>query len=344
MIKVGINGFGRIGRALFRINLLHQDYEIVAINEIDPDIDNMAYLLKYDSTYGKLFNNKISREGDYLVVDDKKIIIYHEKSIKDVDWKMHSVDVVIDSSGVFENVLDAKFLIEHKIVKKVIVTHSPKSGVDLTLMIGVNDKSYIKESHHIISSSICDANAVTPFFHLINTKFGIDVGEVTTLHPWLSYQNVLDGNLRSVSSPGHFWNDYALGRNSTVSLIPKDTSLVSAMQMVIPGVESIINAMSFRTPTAIVSAADGAFYLKEKTSIEEVIKCIEAYEKEYPGVLLLDSKSLVSIDYMSSEYAAILDGRWLKVLNGKMLKFVLWYDNEWGYAKRTYNIIKFSLK
>lgn len=344
MIKVGINGFGRIGRALFRINLLHKEYEIVAINEIDPDIDNMAYLLKYDSTYGKLFNNKISREGDCLVVDDNKIKVYHEKSIKDIDWKQHNVDVVIDSSGVFENVIGAKYLTDHKIVNKVIVTHSPKSDIDLTLMIGVNDKSYNNDNHHVISSSICDANAVAPFFHLINSNFGIEVGEVTTLHPWLSYQNVLDGNLRSVSSPGHFWNDYALGRNSTVSLIPKDTSLVSAMQKVIPGVESIVDAMSFRTPTAIVSAADGTFYLKAKTSIEEVIDCVEAYQKEYPGVLLLDSKSLVSIDYMANENAAILDGRWLKLLNGKMLKFVLWYDNEWGYAKRTYNIIKFILK
>jgi glyceraldehyde 3-phosphate dehydrogenase len=344
MIKIGINGFGRIGRALFRINLLHKNYEVVAINEIDPDIDNMAYLLKYDSTYGKLFNNKISREGDYLVVDDQKIKVYHERNIKDVDWAKHSVDVVIDSSGVFENVIGAKYITDNKIVNKVVVTHSPKSGIDLTLMIGVNEKSYIKEQHHVISSSICDANAVTPFFHLINSKFGIDVGEVTTLHPWLSYQNVLDGNLRSVSSPGHFWNDYALGRNSTVSLIPKDTSLVSAMQKVISGVEDVVDAMSFRTPTAIVSAADGSFYLKTKTNLKEVIECVEAYEKEYPGVLLLDNKSLVSIDYMANENAAILDGRWLKILNGRLLKFVLWYDNEWGYAKRTYNIIEFILK
>lgn len=344
MIKIGINGFGRIGRALFRINLLHKNYQIVAINEIDPDIDNMAYLLKYDSTYGKLFNNKISRDGDYLVVDDQKIKVYHKRNIKDVDWGKHNVDVVIDSSGVFENVLGAKHITDNKIVDKVVITHSPKSGIDLTLMIGVNEKSYIKEQHHVISSSICDANAVTPFFHLINNKFGIDIGEVTTLHPWLSYQNVLDGNLRSVSSPGHFWNDYALGRNSTVSLIPKDTSLVSAMQKVISGVEDVVDAMSFRTPTAIVSAADGSFYLKTKTNLEEVIACVEAYEKEYPGVLLLDKKSLVSIDYMANEYAAILDGRWLKVLNGRLLKFVLWYDNEWGYAKRTYNIIEFILK
>ena len=344
MIRLGINGFGRIGRALFRINLLHKEYEIVAINEIDPDIDNMAYLLKYDSTYGKLFSHKISREGDYLVVDDKKIKVYHERNIKDIDWKHHNIDVVIDSSGVFENVKGAKFLTDNKIIDKVVVTHSPNSGIDLTLMIGVNDKSYNKENHHIISSSICDANAVTPFFHLINSKFGIEVGEVTTLHPWLSYQNVLDGNLRSVSSPGHFWNDYALGRNSTASLIPKETSLVSAMQKVLTGVEDIVYAMSFRTPTAIVSAADGSFYLKNNTTIEEVIECVENFSKEYPGVIQLDNKSLVSIDYLANENAAILDGRWLKVFNRKLLKFVLWYDNEWGYAKRTYNIIKFILK
>lgn len=344
MIRVGINGFGRIGRALFRINLLHKEYEIVAINDIDPDIDNMAYLLKYDSTYGKLFNNKISRENDFLIVDDKKIKIYNHKNIKNVPWNYHDIDVVIDSSGVFDNVVGSNELVANQIVKKVIVTHSPKSDIDITLMIGVNDYEYDINTHNVISSSICDANAVTPFYHLIEQKFGIEVGEVTTMHPWLSYQNVLDGNLQSVSSPGHFWNDYALGRNSTVSLIPKDTSLVAAMQKVKPGVDKIIDAMSFRTPTAIVSAADGSFYLKNDTTIEEIVECIEQFNIKYPNVLQYDNKSLVSIDYIANENAAIVDGRWLKILNKRLLKFVLWYDNEWGYAKRTYNIIKFCLK
>jgi len=343
MIKIGINGFGRIGRAFFRINLLHEEYEIVAINEIDPDINNMAYLLKYDSTYGKLFNNKISCEGEYLIIDENKVKFYCEREISNVPWNLHEVDVIIDSSGVFDNVLGSQKLILDNVVKKVIVTHSPKTSTDITLMIGVNDHDYNSEIHHVISSSICDANAVTPFYHLIDQNFGIEVGEVTTLHPWLSYQNVLDGNVKSVSSPGHFWNDFALGRNSTVSLIPKETSLVSAMEKVKPGVENIISAMSFRTPTAIVSAADGCFYLKRDTSIEEILECIKKFNIQYPNVINFDTKSLVSIDYLANENAAILDGRFLKIINKKLLKFVLWYDNEWGYAKRAYNIVNFCL-
>lgn len=341
MIKVGINGFGRIGRAFFRINAICKEYEIVVINEVDPDINNMAYLLKYDTTYGKLSDVKIKCTDDELIFGDEKIKVYHECDINKVNWSAHDVDVVIDSSGIANNVILANDLIKNNIVRKVIVTHSPKFGLDMTLMIGVNDQDYIKDFHHIISSSICDANAVTPFFNLINKNFGIEVGEVTTLHPWLSYQNVLDGNLKSVSSPGHLWNDYALGRNSISSLIPKDTSLVSAMQAIIPGVSDILSAMSFRTPTSIVSAADGTFYLKSNTSIEEVIECIRGYESDYPGVLKLENKSLVSIDYLRNENGAVVDQRWLKLVNNKLLKFVLWYDNEWGYAKRSYDLVKF---
>lgn len=339
MIKIGINGLGRIGRAFLRMNLENKKYKIVAINEIDKDIENLAYLLKYDSTYGKLSQHKVSTSQDSIIIDDYKIKVYHEADISKVNWQEKEVDIVIDSSGVYSNVISSKLLIDENRVKKVICTHSPKDGIDLTLMIGVNEEKYIREQHHIISSSICDANAITPFFKLINETFGIEAGEITTLHPWLAYQNLLDGNLRSVSNPGHYWKDYALGRNSTISMIPKETTVVPAISKIIPEADKILSAMSFRTPTAIVSAADGTFVLKNKVTQEELVDVIEKYIIQYPNVLQYDSRSLVSIDYAKNEFAAVIDGRWLKVINGKIIKFILWYDNEWGYASRAYNLV-----
>ncbi len=338
MIKIGINGFGRIGRALTRINLKHQKFQIIAINDIDNDINNLAYLLKYDSTYGKLQEEKVDVSDDKLIINEQETKIFSKKNITDIPWVELGVDIVIDSSGVFQNVIDAHKLIK-KGLKKVIVTHSPKSGIDFTFMNGVNDKQYKKDIHHVISSSICDANAVAPFYKLIDNNFGIELGEITTLHPWLSYQNLVDGTIKSVSSPGHNWNDYALGRSSVGSLIPKETSLCNAVDAVMPNFSEKVHSTSFRTPTSIVSAADGVFLLKKTTSIKDIYIAINEYCKKYPNVLFLDNRSLVSIDYLSNENAAVIDSRWLNLNKNKMLKFVLWYDNEWGYTSRVYNLI-----
>lgn len=342
-IRIGINGFGRIGRAIARLNLRHDQYELVAINDIDPDLDNLAYLFKYDTTYGKLRDDKVEVDGQYLVVNKQQIRVFCDKDIAQVPWQEVGVDVVVDSSGVLQNVLNAHALIDEKRVKKVVITHAPSQGLDYTYMEGVNETGYNKDEHHVISSSICDANAVAPFFKLIDDAFGVEMGEVTTLHPWLSYQNLVDGTIKSVSSPGHYWKDYALGRSSIGSLIPKDTTLCKAMENVLPGIGERVHSASFRTPTSIVSAADGVFLLKEKTSIEEIRKAIDVYVKTYPGVLFPDNRSLVSIDYLGSEYGAVIDTRWLNLNMGRMLKFVLWYDNEWGYSHRTYSLIKHIL-
>lgn len=342
-IKIGINGFGRIGRALARINLKYNLYDIVAINELDPDINNLAYLLKYDTTYGKLANNKIDIDDKFLIIDNQRIRVYHDDSIENVDWNKHQVEVVIDSSGVKKNVLNSRKVIKEN-VKKVIITHSPSEGTDFTYMKGVNEKLYDKNNHSLISASICDANAVGPFFKLIDDAFGIETGDVTTLHPWLSYQNLLDGSLKSVSNPTHYWTDYALGRSSIGNLIPKDTTLIKALKMIFPQIDNIVSASSFRVPTSIVASAVGVFLLKRDTTINQIYSVIDDYIKNYKDVLQLDDRSLVSIDYLSNEYAAVIDKRWLYLNKGKLLKFVLWYDNEWGYAYRVYNTIKELLK
>jgi glyceraldehyde 3-phosphate dehydrogenase len=338
MLRIGINGFGRIGRALTRMNLKYQQYDLVAINDIDPDINNLAYLLKYDTTYGKLDYAKVEVGENSLIINEKITKVFSNKSILSIPWYDMGIDVVIDASGVFENVLDSNILIGNG-VKKVIITHSPKKNIDFTYIEGVNEKDYNPTMHHIISTSICDANAVAPFYKMINDSFGIELGEITTLHPWLSYQNLLDGTVQSVASPGHLWSDYALGRSSIGSLIPKATTLGSAMECIIPGITQKIHSTSIRVPTSIVSAAEGVFLLKIKTSIEEVKRIILNYVEKYPDVIFPDDRSLVSIDYLGEEYGAIIDLRWLHLNNGKMLKFVLWYDNEWGYVSRIYKVL-----
>ncbi|SVE06723.1 uncharacterized protein METZ01_LOCUS459577, partial [marine metagenome] len=210
MMKIGINGFGRIGRAIFRINESTPLFEITAINDIDPLIENHAYLLNYDSIYGSLENKvSVSKDNHFLKIDGQRIAFYSKEKIDDIPWENHNTDIVIDSSGIYDNVVNSYNLLKRG-VHKVIVTHSPNDSVDHTIIIGANEKSFNSSKHHIISSSICDANACAPILKIINEELCITGGFITTLHPWLGYQNLLDGSLRSVSSPGHYWSDFAL--------------------------------------------------------------------------------------------------------------------------------------
>lgn len=342
-INIGINGFGRIGRALMRMNLEEKAMNISVINEIDPDTGNMAYLLKHDTTYGNLNKTEISHGDGFISVEGRQIPVYSEVSIADVPWKKYGVDIVVDSSGVSSNVLNSSLLFAKQGIRQVIVTHSPKEGIDRTLMIGVNETIFNPGTDRVISSSICDANAIAPFYKLIDDAFGVVSGEVTTLHPWLSYQNLLDGNVKSISNPGHYWTDYSLGRSSVGSMIPKDTTVVKALEQVLPGISQKLYAMSFRTPTSIVSIADGTLLLSKEASLEKIMDLLTQFRERFPHVLYLNHEPLVSIDYRGFSYAAIVDIKWLTVLNGKLLKFILYYDNEWGYASRTYNLIKFII-
>jgi glyceraldehyde 3-phosphate dehydrogenase len=343
MIKIGINGFGRVGRAIFRQTVNCKKFRVAAINDLDNDINNHAYLLKYDTTYGRL-NNKVGADKNFLWVDSRSYPFYSNTNISCVPWDSHDVDLVIDASGVAENVCNSRVLLANSNIKKIILTHAPSKNIDITLIHGVNIGKYDYKRHHLISSSICDANAVAPFFKTIDDAFGIDLAEVTTLHPWLQYQNLLDGTVTSISSPGHFWKDYALGRSSVGSLIPKDTTLVKALNQVLPGISERMHAASFRTPTSIVSAAEGVFLLSRNSNISNVIQVLEDFCKVYPGVLLLDGRSKISVDYVGVECAAIVDTRWLHLNGGKLLKFVLWYDNEWGYASRALKVAELSIR
>jgi len=343
MIKVGINGFGRIGRAIFRINELNPIFEIAAINDIDPLIENHAYLINYDSIYGPLTNKISTNNNSFIKNNGKQITFYSEERIDLVPWSDMDINIVIDCSGIYSNVVNSHNLINTGL-QKVITTHSPKDSVDQTLIMAANEESYDQSNHHVISSSICDANACAPVLKLIDRRLGIVDGFITTLHPWLGYQNLLDGSTKSVSSPGHYWSDYALGRSSIESLIPKPTTLVPALEKVLPELTNNIHAMSFRVPTSIVSASDIVLTLDKKANFESLESMFKELEKEYPDVILVNEESLVSIDFKGINQSCVIDLRWLKTINNK-IKLVLWYDNEWGYSNRITDLIKlFDIK
>jgi glyceraldehyde 3-phosphate dehydrogenase len=227
MIRVGINGFGRIGRAICRANLEKQGFELVAVNDINPDINNIAYTVNYDSLYDRLREPfLVDTEASVLYNAAGSIAVFQEHRIADVPWETLDVEVVIDASGVLANVLNSRRLITRGGVRKVIVTHSPDSGVDFNLVLGANEHLLDVERHDVISSSICDATAIAPVLKLMKQHFGLLCGYVTTLHPWLSYQNLMDGPASSWSVPGEIYHHYALGRSVVGNIIPKPTSAI----------------------------------------------------------------------------------------------------------------------
>lgn len=332
-IRVGINGFGRIGRVTTRI-MQHDDrYQVVSVNDIDPNVENHSYLFEYDSTYGQ-YQGRVKQNGETVTIDGNHIQFYEHEDISDVPWEERDVDVVVGASGVHQNVINSHKLIEQGRVSKVVITHQPDEGLDQAIIFGVNEEVYDHENHHVVGASICDANALAPAISLLDDTFGVTQGFVTTLHPWLSYQNLVDGSVRSVSSPGHFWDDFQLGRASDKNLIPKDTTAVEAIEAVRPEIPRKVNAMSFRIPTAIVSTSDVTIELEQETTTEEVNELFRRQQSEQPRIFGYSEEPLVSTDFKKIEQSLVFDGRWTDVQQGTNLHMILWYDNEWGYSER----------
>jgi glyceraldehyde 3-phosphate dehydrogenase len=335
-IKVGINGFGRIGRAIFRINYLKKYFDIVVINDINPDNHNLSYLLKYDTTYGQ-FPGKVTDNAQSMKIDGKKIRIYHQQSIADLPWEKHGVDVVIESSGVKKNLSYMKEL--KKRIKNVVATYSP-GNVDQTTIFGCNEKELNPKKNFLISASICDTIALSPIIKTIEKLAKIKHGYLTTLHPWLSYQNLLDGPSASWSQPGDVFSHYALGRSSIMNLIPKSTSAVVAAEEIYPNLTDRIHSFSFRVPTAIVSGAVLIVHLSKKIDKEKLIETFKKVEKTQKyDVIKNSTEPLTSVDYTGEGYSAVIDHRWTDV-NRNLLKLTYWYDNEWGYSSRVVDLIR----
>lgn len=337
MIRVGINGLGRIGRAILRNNLKNKHFQIVAINDINPDPDNIAYTLNYDSIYGRL-EASFKYEHHKLFGSDGSVVrLHNEESINDVDWQDDEIDFVIDSSGVYQNVLDARKLIDLGKVKKVFITHSP-NNVDFTMVLGANEHLLDVSRHHVIASSICDATALAPIIRVISEDFGLDGGFVTTIHPWLSYQNLMDGPASSWSVPGTIYHHYALGRSAIGNLIPKPTSAIQATCQVLQHLnlsEDMIGSFSYRPPTAIVGTADLSLLVSSEVTRDDIVNRFTEYEQQQRWNIVHNNFSpLVSIDFQGFEYSAVIDHRWTDVVRHRLLKLVLWYDNEAGYASK----------
>ncbi|MSQ23117.1 MAG: aldehyde dehydrogenase [Chloroflexi bacterium] len=334
-LRVGINGCGRIGRAITRINLEKDAFDLVAINDVNPDIENVAYLLKYDSTYGRLRHSVAVADHHLLFDGIKKTAVYSEKSVALVPWQEHGVDVVIDASGNDLNLFALPEL-DRTSLRHCIVTNSPDQiYLDKSVIVGVNEQT-LTPSDFVVSASICDATAFVSVIHLLDRAFGIEYGSLTTLHPWLSYQRLLDGQADGIYDPP----EYGLGRASTTSLIPKPTTAVRAAAKIIPGIDDKFISMSYRVPTMIVSAADIVVKLARQVTKAEVVELFRDAElrQRYP-IIQNNFEPLVSADFTGSEYSAIVDQRWTEVQGTGQLKLVLWYDNEWGYSSRVVDLV-----
>ncbi len=339
-IKVGINGLGRIGRHLFKMCIDDPLIEIVGINELNPDLNNWAYMLNYDSIYGQSkYKSEIKNEK--IICNSKTISTSMSKDITKVKWNDWGAEIIIDASGVLENTLKSRKIIKGKSAKKIIFTNSP-GNIDFTMVLGVNEHEYDPKKHNLIGASICDATAIAPVSKIIDSLYKVRLGYVTTLHPWLSYQNLMDGPSSSWSVPGEVYHHYALGRSAIGNMIPKPTSAMDAVFKVLPSLTKNIGSFSYRTPTQIIASADISFLVDTSTNKNELIKSLIEFQnsQKYP-ILKFTNKPLVSMDYIGEKFSAIVDTRWLDVINSELIKIVLWYDNEYGYSCNVINQIKY---
>ncbi|MBX2803282.1 MAG: hypothetical protein KTR31_36720 [Myxococcales bacterium] len=331
-LRVGINGLGRIGRAVARILAQRQQHRIVHVNDLNTDVNNLAYLLKYDTTYGRL-DQDVRADAGRIRWGDNDIHVSHVPRIDQVDWAASEVDVVIEATGVADNETAA-----HTVAKgtaPVFVTHAAPSA-DFTLVFGATDRDYDPAAHKVVSTSICDAIAAAPVLKTLNEAFGVASGFVTTLHPWLSYQNLMDGPSRSQSYPGATYSHYPLGRSSIGALIPKPTTVVKATERILPEIAGRLQCFSYRVPTPCVSSGDLTLQLERSASKAEVIEALTALEQSQGDrkVIRITEEPLISVDYLKDEHSCIIDTRWLMTNHDRHLKVVLWYDNEWGYSSR----------
>lgn len=336
-LRVGVNGLGRIGRAIFRINHAHPQFRIVALNEINPDNRNIAYLLQRDTTYG-LFEAKVTATERGIVVNGETIPVFHEPDLADVPWAKAEVDVVLDSSGVTGNLVQVAALPRR--IRNVVVTHAPEFPGVQPIVVGCNERDLVPESHRILSSSICDAVALSPIAELLMQTVGIESGHLVTLHPWLGDQNLLDRPYKLSFDPGEEFSNYALGRAAPNNLIPKVTSAVRAASKIVAGLGEVLGCFSYRVPTNIVSSAVLTVRTREFTTRDRVIELLQEFIKQQERpILQLIEEPLISGDFIGNEHSAIVDKRWISVIGGRHLRLMYWYDNEWGYSSRVVDLL-----
>lgn len=330
-IKVGINGFGRIGRNVVRAGWNNPELEFVAANDL-TDTKTLAHLLKYDSILGP-FKGDVKAESDGIVIDGKKLKVFAQKDPAEIDWPSVGADIVVESTGRFTDAVDAKKHLRGS-VKKVIIS-APAKGEDLTVVLGVNDNVYDAAKHTIVSNASCTTNCLAPVVKVLHEKFGIEKGQMTTVHSYTNDQNVLDFPHK----------DLRRARAAALNMIPTTTGAAKAIGLVLPELKGKLDGYSMRVPTPNVSAVDFVAILKTNTTTEAVNAALkEAAEGPLKGILGYTTDPVVSTDMLSNPNSSIVDSEMTKVLDGNLCKVLAWYDNEWGYSSRVCDLAIFMAK
>ena len=329
-VKVGINGFGRIGRNVVRAALNRNDIEFVAVNDL-TDTKTLAHLLKYDSVLGRL-HEEVTHDADSITVGGKKIKVFAQKDPALLDWPSVGAEVVIESTGRFTDANDAKKHLRGT-VKKVIIS-APAKNEDLTIVLGVNDDMYVAAKHTIISNASCTTNCLAPVVKVLYDTFGMEKGSMTTIHSYTNDQNVLDFPHK----------DLRRARAAALSMIPSSTGAAKALKLVIPETAGKLDGFAIRVPTPNVSIVDLTYIAEKPTTAESLNAALKAAsEGELKGILGYDTNLLVSSDYKGNPLSSIVDAPLTKVV-GNSVKVLSWYDNEWGYSNRVVDLIGFLVK
>jgi len=331
-IRIGINGFGRIGRNFLRASANDPSIEIMAANDI-TDAKTLAHLLKYDTVLGG-FKGTVSVDGDSMIVNGRRIKVLAEKEVGKLPWKELGVQVVLESTGKYTKRPDVIQHIEKAGAKKVIIS-APATDPDATIVMGVNEKTYSPSKHHIISNASCTTNCLAPVAKVLHEGWGIEKGFMTTIHSYTNDQKILDAPHK----------DLRRARAAAIAQIPTTTGAAKAVGLVLPELKGKIDGIAIRVPTPNVSIVDLVAVLKTKATAEEANAAfIKASKGELKGILSYTDEPLVSVDFMSNSNSAIVDGLSTKVISDNLIKVLAWYDNEWGYSCRLVDLVKYISK
>ena len=327
-VKVGINGFGRIGRNIYRTAIGDPDIDIVAVNDL-TDTKTLAHLLKYDSVLGNL-DHEITSTENGIKVDTDEFRVFSQRDPAAIDWESVGAQIVVESTGIFTKAEDAKKHLRGG-VKKVIIS-APAKNEDITIVLGVNEENYDPAAHNVISNASCTTNCLAPVAKVVHEKFGIRSAQMTTIHSYTNDQQLLDLPHK----------DMRRARAAALSMIPTSTGAAKAVALVLPELKGKFDGISVRVPTPNVSLVDVVMDLETETTAEDVNRAFkDAANEELRGILEYCEEPLVSIDFRRNSNSSIVDAEYTKVIGGKMLKVLSWYDNEWGYSCRVRDLIKY---
>jgi glyceraldehyde 3-phosphate dehydrogenase len=327
-VKVGINGFGRIGRNILRVSIGDPEIDFVAVNDL-TDTKTLAHLLKYDSVLGNL-EHEITATDTGIKVANEEFRVFSERDPAVIDWGSVGAEVVVESTGRFTKAEDARKHLRDS-VRKVIIS-APAKNEDITIVLGVNEDKYVPAEHHVISNASCSTNCLDPVAKVIHEKFGIRSAQMTTIHSYTNDQQLLDFPHK----------DLRRARAAALSMIPTSTGAAKAVSLVIPELKGRFDGIAVRVPTPNVSLVDVVMEVDRDTTTEEVNRALkDAANEELDGILEFCEEPLVSSDFKRNSNSSIVDAEYTKVINGRLIKILSWYDNEWGYSCRVRDLIKF---